>query len=75
MEWDKNITGHLAVSLLVAVAMLPMLCVAQKAVPQAAPPRPAPTPEQHASRPQAAAPPQRGHAGDWLRRYKDLPPG
>jgi hypothetical protein len=74
MEWGKNITGHLAVSLLVAVTMLPMLCVAQKVAPQSAPPRPIPTPQQHVSRPQATAPQQRGHAGDWLRRYKDLPP-
>ena len=26
------------------------------------------------SRPQTAPASQRGHAGDWLRRYKDLPP-
>jgi hypothetical protein len=27
-----------------------------------------------AARPQTAPPIQRGHAGDWLRHYKDLPP-
>jgi Protein of unknown function (DUF3106) len=74
MELGKNITGRLVVSILVATTMLPILCVAQKVAPHAAPPRPAPTPQQHMSRPQTAPASQRGHAGDWLRRYKDLPP-
>ena len=74
MEWGKNITGHLAVSILVAAIMPSMLCVAQKVAPHAAPPRPSPTPQQHMSRPQTAPTQRRGHAGDWLRRYKDLPP-
>ncbi|MBZ5685021.1 MAG: DUF3106 domain-containing protein [Acidobacteriia bacterium] len=79
MNRRAHITGHLAVSVFLVATMLPMLCPAQKA----APPRPAPTPQQHMSRPQmpqaprpqtAPSPPLRGHAGDWLRRYKDLPP-
>lgn len=74
MNWGKHITRHLAVSVLLAATMFPMLCAAQKVTPHSAPPRPAPVPQQHMSRPQAASPQQRGHAGDWLRRYKDLPP-
>ena len=82
MEWGKNITGHLASSILVAATIFPMLCVAQKVTPHAAPPRAAATPQQHMSRPQVPPPTrpetgpprQRGHAGDWLRQYKDLPP-
>ena len=73
MDRGKQITGHLAVSILMAATMLSMLCAAQRVTPHSAPPRPAPVPQQHMSRPQTVAP-QRGHAGDWLRRYKDLPP-
>src|SRR4029077_13129603 len=74
MEWGKNITGHLAVSMLVAAIMSSMLCVAQKVAPHAPPPRPVPTPQQHMSRPQTAPTQQRGDASEWLRRYKDLAP-
>jgi uncharacterized protein DUF3106 len=75
MKWEAHITGRWAVALLAMASMLPSLSLAQKNVPRAAPARPAPMPQQHMSRPQAGAPPQqRGHAGDWLRRYKDLPP-
>lgn len=81
MNRGNHITGHLAVSFLVAAAMLPMLCAAQKVTPHSAPPRPAPVPQQHMSRPQVppqsrqtAPTQQRGHAGDWLRQHKDLPP-
>ena len=43
---------------------------------------PAPAPQQHAPAPHAqvnrpteqSRPRQQGHAGDWLRRYKDMPP-
>jgi len=73
MKWEAHITGRLAVALLAMTAMLPGLSWAQKNAPHAAP-RPAPMPQQHMSRPQAAPSQQRGHAGDWLRRYKDLPP-
>jgi len=75
MKWEAHITGRLAIALLATVGMLPNLGWAQKNAPHSAPPHPAPMPpQQHMSRPQAASPQQRGHAGDWLRRYKDLPP-
>ncbi len=75
MKWEAHITGRLAVALLAMTIMLPSLGWSQKNAPRAAPARPAPMPQQHMSRPQVGAPPQqRGHAGDWLRRYKDLPP-
>jgi len=74
MKWEAHITGRLAVALLAMTIMLPSLSWAQKNVPHAAPPRPAPMPQQHMSRPQAVAPRQQGHAGDWLRQHKDLPP-
>ncbi|HYM75921.1 MAG TPA: DUF3106 domain-containing protein [Candidatus Dormibacteraeota bacterium] len=71
MKGKSYITGHVAVAVLAMVASLPSLCVAQKQAPHPAPQRPAPAPQQHVSRPPAAA---QGHAGDWLRRYKDLSP-
>jgi hypothetical protein len=83
MQRGKNIIGYCAVAVLAIGTVLPTLCAAQKATPHPAPPPPrqAPMPQQHISRPPAvpqqqahAAPLQRGHAGDWLRRYKDLPP-
>jgi hypothetical protein len=81
MEWGKNITGHLAVSILVAATILPMLSMAQKTAPPSAPPRQAPAPQHQVSRPPAMPAQQgrvgakhQGHAGDWLRRYKDLAP-
>jgi uncharacterized protein DUF3106 len=80
MKWEANITGRLAVALLATITMLANVSLAQKTTPHAPPPRPtpmpqqqAPVPQQHVSRPQPAHP-QQGHAGDWLRRYKDLPP-
>jgi hypothetical protein len=77
MTWEAHITGRLAVALLAMASMLPSLSLAQKNVPHAAPARPTPAPQQHMSRPQTPpqgiAPRQQGHAGDWLRRYKDLP--
>jgi hypothetical protein len=84
MQRGKYITGHWAVAVLAIATMLPSVCVAQKNAPHPAPPpRPAPMPQQHMSRPPATPPPrqqvhsgpqQQGHVGDWLRRYKDLPP-
>ncbi|HWJ46559.1 MAG TPA: hypothetical protein VNS62_02850, partial [Candidatus Udaeobacter sp.] len=81
MEWGKNITGHLAVSILVTATILPMLSMAQQAAPHSSPPRQAPAPQQQVSRPPTmpaqqgrVGPKQQGHAGDWLRRYKDLAP-
>jgi hypothetical protein len=74
MKWEAHITGRLAIALLAVAIMLPSSSWAQKNAPHAAPARPAPMPQQHMSRPQGVAPRQQGHAGDWLRRYKDLPP-
>lgn len=83
MQRGKKIIGCCAVAILAIGTVLCSLCAAQKATPHPAPPpRSAPpSPQQHISRPPAgprpqaqAAPLQRGHAGDWLRRYKDLPP-
>ena len=72
--------GYLAGAALAIALALPFPCLAQKgAVPH--PPSSLHPPQQHteapppsAERPQIGAPHQRGHAGDWLRRYKDLPP-
>jgi len=79
MNRGNHITGHLAVAVLVAATTLPLVCPAQKATPPSAPPRPAPPPQQHVSRPPGtgAQPQARGeqrHVGDWLRQYKDLAP-
>ncbi len=77
MHGQKHISGYLVVA---SLAMITTFCVAQKATSHMAPPHPAPMPQQHMSRPpatgqqQARAGQQQGHAGDWLRRYKDLPP-
>lgn len=82
MQRGKHITGCSAVAVLAIAILFSGLCMAQKNAPHPAPPpRPAPPPQQHMSRPPAAPsqPPRastqgQGHAGDWLRRYKDLPP-
>lgn len=72
-------TGWLAVATLALVTAVAFPCLAQKggfhrvqqphAGPAYQPQRPAQAP-----RTGQAARQQRGHAGDWLRRYKDLPP-
>ena len=74
MKWEAHITERLAIGLLAMTTMLPNLSWAQKNPPHPAPQRPAPMPQQHMSRPPAAPPQQQGHAGDWLRQHKDLPP-
>ena len=74
MPGGKHNSGHIALVIVVMSAMLGSVCLAQKPTPRPAPTHPAPTPQQHVSRPPAGpAQPQR-HAGDWLRQYKDLPP-
>src|SRR5215469_3316270 len=81
MQRGKHITGHWAVAILAIATLLPRVCVAQKGS-HSSPPHPAPMPQQHMSRPTAPPPrqpahprsQQQGHVGDWLRRYKDLPP-
>lgn len=83
MKRAGHITGYLAITVLAVMMVLPRLSSAQKNAPRAAAPahqapmaapRPAPIPQQQMSRSQMQAPRQQGHAGDWLRRYKDLPP-
>jgi hypothetical protein len=78
----KNITRWLATSVAVIVLSLP--CLAQRyayhpsAVRAQASSHPAPTQaprNQPAPRTQQAPRQPQRHAGDWLRQYKDLPPG
>lgn len=74
MKQVKNITCWLAAGVLAA---LPFPCLAQKGSVRPPQGHPAPAyqpPHAHANRGPQARPPFRGHAGDWLRRYKDLPP-
>lgn len=72
MKRGGNISGIVAGALVAALALLPVLGMAQKAAPRPMPQRSVPAPQQRMSQP--PAPRQQGHAGDWLRRYKDLPP-
>jgi hypothetical protein len=81
MKRRDHIAQNLAVAIVMA-AMFTSISVAQHGGHPAPPPRPAPAPQpqfrqappQRGSAPQASVPRQQGHAGDWLRRYKDLPP-
>jgi Protein of unknown function (DUF3106) len=72
MNWGKYRTEGLTAAMAVAVCVsFPGLARAQGGL------RPYGAPVYMAQRPvQATRPPQArpGHAGDWLRRYKDLPP-
>jgi Protein of unknown function (DUF3106) len=74
----KEITGWLAASLLAAAVSVP--CLAQKGTfhpAQSHPPQqghPNPAPRSQPNRQAQVRQHPRGHAGDWLRRYKDLPP-
>ena len=82
MTRGKYNTGWLAAAGLAISLAAALPCVAQKGfrAPQqhhAAPayqqhPVPAPRAQAHPGQNAAAA--QRGHAGDWLRKYKDMPP-
>ena len=74
-------TGWQAVAVLAAAACIPGLAFAgpfhpvwQKPQAHAFQAHPAPANKPQQGRAQPARPPQRGHAGDWLRRYKDMPP-
>lgn len=65
-------TGWLAAAGLAMVVGLPFPCLAAKGAFRFSQQRhPAAV---YQARPGQARPAQRGHAGDWLRRYKDLPP-
>lgn len=71
MRRGVQIAVYLATAFLVVTLAIPGRSVAQK---HEAPPPPSPPPpaQQEASRPHQDRP--RGHAGDFLRRYGDLPP-
>src|SRR6202162_62590 len=90
MRQAKDRWNWLAPAGLVSALAIPLPCLARTGVfhplqPRNAAQTPAPPPQAHAA---PAPPPQhqtpnrqpqvsqqpRGHAGDWLRRYKDLPP-
>jgi len=68
----KHIAGNLAGAAVAAALALPCLALAALHPPQQREQAP-PPPRAEISRPHDE-PPVRGHAGDWLRRYKDLPP-
>ena len=87
MKRGKYITESVTAAVLSIAVLLPFPVLAQKngVHPAPAPQRhdaPAPAPQQHAQAPRAqisrppaqGRPRQQGHAGDWLRRYKDMPP-
>ena len=76
MTRGKYIAGYLAGTALLVSLTLPFPCVGQKNSfhPPPAKPETAPAPRAQVARPHADHPVQQGHAGDWLRRYKDLPP-
>jgi Protein of unknown function (DUF3106) len=65
----RHITEWLAGAVLALAVIIPFPCLAQRGFHAVPPARPA----YQAARPRAQGMP-RGHAGDWLRRYKDLPP-
>jgi hypothetical protein len=68
----KGIMGWLAASVLAAALSLP--CLAQKGTSHPPQSHPAQTYHPQPNRPAQVHQQPRGHAGDWLRRYKDLPP-
>jgi hypothetical protein len=73
MTRGGNTTGFMAVACLAIAMAIPFPCAAQRGIFR-------PAQQKHAAqapRAQVQRPPQahpQGHAGDWLRRYKDLPP-
>jgi hypothetical protein len=74
MKRGGYISGILVGAVIAALAMLPVLGLAQKTAPRPVPQHPAPAPQQHIAPPPVQQPRQQKHAGDWLREYKDLPP-
>jgi hypothetical protein len=74
MKRGENISGFLVGVIIAAVATFPIIGVAQKAAPSPVPQRTAPAPQQRVAPPPVRSPRPQGHAGDWLRQYKDLPP-
>jgi hypothetical protein len=76
MKRKNNRTGWLIVGGLIfsLAGPLPGLSMSSVAQPQKHPVQTYQPPKPPASRPAQAIPKPSGHAGDWLRRYKDLPP-
>lgn len=77
MRAGTHITEYCAVALLAIGMAIPFPALAQRASHEPAQRRQAPPPPaQHVQQahPQQNGPRQQGHAGDWLRRYKDLSP-
>lgn len=72
MKPGKHIAEYLAGAAVAVVLVFPCLVPAQSRPPQQPGPPGAP-PRAEISRPNDEWP-AHGHAGDWLRRYKDLPP-
>lgn len=73
MRRGKHRTGWLAAAGLAIVIAIPVPCLAHRAAFHQAQQR-HPAPAAPPQRQQQGRPQPRGHAGDWLRRYKDLPP-
>ena len=74
MKWGKYIAGSLAGAALAMSLLIPSPCSAQKRGFHPPQPRVQPGPPPRDQATGAGHPLQRGHVGDWLRRYKDLPP-
>jgi hypothetical protein len=75
MKQGKHMTEWVSTAVLVAAVTVALPCLAQKGGFRAAQQRhQAPAYQAQRPRQQQARPQQRGHAGDWLRKYKDLPP-
>ena len=72
MKAGKHIAGYLAGAAVAAALAFPCLTLAAFGFPQQAGPG-GPPPRAEIGRPHDEWP-AHGHAGDWLRRYKDLPP-
>ncbi len=76
MKLGRDITEWLTTAALVAAVTMALPCLAQKNESHPAPPTQHNSTSAYQSHPAQAHPQNqpRGHAGDWLRRYKDLPP-
>ncbi len=72
MTRGKHRTDWLAAAGLAIAVALPVPCLAYRDAVQPQEHRVAPSATP--ARPQQTRPQPQGHAGDWLRRYKDLPP-
>jgi Protein of unknown function (DUF3106) len=69
---NRLVTAGLAIAFAIPLPCLGVIAAGRE--PQQRHAAPLPPPRQPAPRPQPGHRQARGHAGDWLRRYKDLPP-